>query len=385
MKAILIDHFGEDLAFTYPGDKKKSQIFYLSRVQIEDVIETIRAKDPIELCAKKLRSECQEFYFGLDKSFRYASDLQYGMEKLESTDSLQHWNSFFDITFPTRRSSVAIKRKCEVVFQIAYNLIRNGQRKTPLHTVISQSIYDTCKSKSLIQMFNRLGLCISYDDLERVDIAITQEIINLAGPNRVPVPKNINSSSIIHGAMDKFDHEENTLSGIGGSHDTILVLFQKPGMKDTTEKISTKSVNICGMSANKRSLSQTLDCQTLIRRGAFSSRGTIPANFKRAQPPDLNHICMKSQSHYETWLTTRYFSNKIGEIENIPSFSAMNSFLHDTSATKTKIAFTPILSYVATEYDSIHTVMCNFQDVLLQKSQLYGPLRCNEGVYRLAK
>ena len=84
--------------------------------------------------------------------------------------------------------------------------------------------------------------------------------------------------------MDNFDHEENTLSGIGGRLDTILVLFQKPGMKDTTDKISTKSVNICGMPANKRNLSQTLDCQTLIRRVAFSSRGPIPANFKLAQP-----------------------------------------------------------------------------------------------------
>ena len=124
-------------------------------------------------------------------------------------------------------------------------------------------------------MFNRLGLCISYDNFKRVDIAITQEIINLAGSNRVPVPKNINSSSIIHGAMDNFDHEENTLSGIGGNHDTTLVLFQKPGMKDITEKISTKLFNICGMSANKRSLSQTLDCQILTRKVAFSSRRTI--------------------------------------------------------------------------------------------------------------
>ena len=78
------------------------------------------------MCAKKPRSECQEFYFGLDKSFSYASDLQYGMEKLESTDSLQHWNSFLDIMFPTRRSSVAIKIKYEVVFQTVYNLIHNG-------------------------------------------------------------------------------------------------------------------------------------------------------------------------------------------------------------------------------------------------------------------
>ena len=111
------------------------------------------------------------------------------------------------------------------------------------------------------------------------------------------------------------------------------------------------------MSSNKRSLSQTLDCQTLISGGAFSSGGTIPANFNPAQPPDLNHICMNLQSHYETWLTTVYFSNIIEEIENIPSFSAMNSFPHDTSATKTKIASTPILPYVATEYDTLRTVI----------------------------
>ena len=85
-----------------------------------------------------------------------------------------------------------------------------------------------------------------------------------------------------------------------------------------------------------------MNCQTLIRRGAFSSRGTIHANFKPAQPPDLNHICIKLQSHYETWLTARYFSNKIRKIKNILSFLAINSFLHDTSATKMKIAFSPI-------------------------------------------
>ena len=32
MKVILIDHFREGLAFMYPQDKKKSQMFYLSRV-----------------------------------------------------------------------------------------------------------------------------------------------------------------------------------------------------------------------------------------------------------------------------------------------------------------------------------------------------------------
>ena len=118
--------------------------------------------------------------FGLDHSFRYASDLECRIEKLKSGASLQCWNSFFDCMFPSWSSSVSIKRKCDVIFRIIFILIHNEQK----------------------------------------------EIINLTRPNRVPVPKNINCSSIILGAMDSFNCEENTLPGIGGSQDTIWYCFK---------------------------------------------------------------------------------------------------------------------------------------------------------------
>ena len=44
--------------------------------------------------------------------------------------------------------------------------------------------------------------------------------------HRVPVAEEIKSNTIIHRAMDNFDHDENMLSGIGGNHDTVLVPFQ---------------------------------------------------------------------------------------------------------------------------------------------------------------
>ena len=130
----------------------------------------------------------QEFDFGLDHSFWYAIDFECGTEKLKSGASLQCWNSFFDCMFPSWSSSASIKRKCDAIFQIIFNHIHNGQRKTPFETAILQSIHDTCKSKNLIQIFNRLGLGISYDKVQQIDIGITQEIIR---PNRVSVPKNI--------------------------------------------------------------------------------------------------------------------------------------------------------------------------------------------------
>ena len=187
----------------------------------------------------------------------------------------------------------------------------------------------------------------------------------------MPVPKNINSSSIIHGAMDNFDHEENTLSGIGGSHNTILVLFQKPDMVEIQEEISKKPEDISKLSANKRSLSCILDCQTLIRTGNFCSRVEISADFQQKLPPDMTQIIDRSKGHYETWVASRDFSNKTNQ--SFPSFSTGNSFFQDTSTRKTKIAFTPILPYVATEYDTIHSVQfsrCSFPKIV----HIWSPL-----------
>ena len=76
VKTLLINHFDDQLAFMYPKDKRKSQMFYLSSVQTADVIETIRVNDPVEVCVKKLKSECKSYDFQLNESFRNSSDLK---------------------------------------------------------------------------------------------------------------------------------------------------------------------------------------------------------------------------------------------------------------------------------------------------------------------
>ena len=44
--------------------------------------------------------------------------------------------------------------------------------------------------------------------------------------HRVPVPPPIIPFELVHGAMYNFDHKENRLSDIGGSHNTNLMVFQ---------------------------------------------------------------------------------------------------------------------------------------------------------------
>ena len=60
----------------------------------------------------------------------------------------------------------------------------------------------------------------------RIDTRLAKRTIMEAGNFRVPVSETIESGTIVQGAMDNFDHDENTMSGKNGSHDTIFMLFQ---------------------------------------------------------------------------------------------------------------------------------------------------------------
>ena len=73
---------------------------------------------------------------------------------------------------------------------------------------------------------NKLGLSMSYGEMGRVDYTLTQRIVKQARNGRVPVSTSISSSNIVHGAMDNSDHEGDTNSGIKGSHDTVMLIFQ---------------------------------------------------------------------------------------------------------------------------------------------------------------
>ncbi|KAK6182205.1 hypothetical protein SNE40_009937 [Patella caerulea] len=109
-----------------------------------------------------------------------------------------------------------------------------GTKKTLLHLMVAESIHDKCQSKTLISSFNHAGLCVSYPEVIHHH--------NLAqSKGGVPIPSHFKTDSFTIGAFDNFDHEDATLSGICGSHDTVCVLFQdkpinipaKPTISDT--------------------------------------------------------------------------------------------------------------------------------------------------------
>ena len=50
---------------------------------------------------------------------------------------------------------------------------------------------EICRSKQLVEIFNRLGICMSYDEVERQNYSLCMHTVEQAGTNRVPVPQSI--------------------------------------------------------------------------------------------------------------------------------------------------------------------------------------------------
>ena len=52
-------------------------------------------------------------------------------------------------------------RQILALFQIMYYNLHNGKRRTPLHILNSQAVYDTCKSATLLEVHHKLESCKS--------------------------------------------------------------------------------------------------------------------------------------------------------------------------------------------------------------------------------
>ena len=187
-------------------------MFFSSSIKTGTVVDKLRNQDPIKICAQILKDECKEHDFKLEDSYKSSDDLVLSYNDWIS-NRLSHWETFFKELFPYYSQSAIIQRKCDTIFQIIYNIVQNATKVSPLSIWIAETVHDITRSKKLIEILHRLGICVPYKEVLDIDAGIAEEVIEKTGENRVPVSDSIKSSDIVQGAMDNFDHEENTLSG----------------------------------------------------------------------------------------------------------------------------------------------------------------------------
>ena len=97
----------------------------------------------------------------------------------------------------------------------------------------------------------------------------------------------INNTDVIQGAIDNFNHIDNTLSDKDTTHDTILVIFQnQPKNKHTDFSNPEPSVpsSVCQTNRKReRKCSDILPCQILEKSETVKGSSKIPQSFNPSQ------------------------------------------------------------------------------------------------------
>jgi len=157
-----------------------------------------------------------------------------------------------------------------------------------LHIMNSQAIYEACRSATLITSFNRYGLCIRYDEVQRHHNDIDRFIIE-SSSDEVPFPSHFGSSQFTIAAFDNFDHDEATLSGIGGSHDTVSVLFQE----DNGSKAEKPGISETRTEHGQKTFDCDLKCQELQSLHKPAKRADLSADYATETHP-MDHDLLQA-------------------------------------------------------------------------------------------
>ena len=267
-----------------------------------DMADVIRSSNPITQCASTIRHALLDFNFDLQDKFCDSVDLQDSWDNMNIPDELLtflcvllNYNindlecsvgsnnnsplSDDDDTSDEETSSNGSAhspklRKLKSVFQVLYFMVHNGRRRTPLHPMCAEGIHATCKSKTLITSPNHLGISLSYNEILRYQTDLA-DLVCTNGTDDVPLPSHLNPEKFTTAAFDNFDHEEATLSGLGGTHDTVSVLYQ-----DKSDGVQRKPrISETGVVHGPKSFQKTLKCQELKDFFKPTKKGEIPSDY----------------------------------------------------------------------------------------------------------
>ncbi len=417
IKLHLQNYFGDKLEIVVPQAQNQSEMVYLNTVvSAKDMASKIRLMDPVKQCAELIRKELKAANFGLDDRFCDAQDLRDSWQSMQIPDILLKFLGilfkFNPKAFNERKLSEDItdeneedeeeedkatgvsdikKRRMLALYQILSYDLNRGKKKTPLHVLNAEAIHNTCKSKTLITSFARCGLTISYHELMKYKNRMANYVVSIC-QGIVPLPSHFDKAKFTLGSMDNFDHEENTLSGIAGSHDTVSILIQDKAEEPVHRK---PNISQSGIKVGQTAFNHNLKCQELREYVKPCVKPSLSKDYKvtnelfQMDAKDLQNIKEKDKA----WSMARLDFSKLNkgkfetacEDQRFPSWPAFNSVVTEERLPERIVGFLPVIPYPVTEYQTVYSALKNFQDILSQLDQSVLPVACDEGVYHIVR
>ena len=121
------------------------------------------------------------------------------------------------------RSQIGLK--CSIAQDIIHCNTK-GRVKLPKHTSLAMCVHHLTSSKRLIELLNRMGHCVAYDEMRAVNTSIAEEVLAKVEEFGTVIPTNIKPGAFVQIAANNNDLNEEALDGKNTTHATTLVIYQ---------------------------------------------------------------------------------------------------------------------------------------------------------------
>ena len=296
----------------------------------------------VEITAQTIRKCLLEADFGLEDKSCDAHELTH-CEESEVNESV---NKERKIT------------KLKALYQIMYYNIHKGWCRLPLRLMVAHNIYDKCKSQELITSLNQIGVCISYNEIQKKRKSLAHYTFKQGEDWGVPIPSHFAKENFTIVVLDNFDHtDRSSTSGMLSNHDTVTVLFQeKPKVLPSKPKKS----DIC--------IQQSKQSNKLCSRGKREL--ILPETFtvlqEKPNRPRVNRVI----DVLNFVLSVIHFGQNLSDADAlISTWARCQSLLSGRTSSIWQVGFLPYLPYPVTKYDTVFTALYKLANVANQLQQ----------------
>ena len=101
-----------------------------------------------------------------------------------------------------------------------------GRDKLPKQTSLAMCVHHLTSCKRLIELLNRIGHCVSYDEMRAVNTSIAGEVLAKVEEFGTVIPTNIKPGAFVQIAANNNDLNEEALDGKNTTHATTMVIYR---------------------------------------------------------------------------------------------------------------------------------------------------------------
>ena len=414
LKIRLQKHFSSSIVFHQPADRSKSELVYSSSVNVQDILNAWAVFQPpakgnesvndvtlpsseIYHIASLIKQEIKKCT-GIPTKPLNTQDVSMETARQLIPDCLYLLIRLLVTSGKHRRPSDALSQSTNMederqILSIAQDIIHcntKGRVKLPKHTSLAMCVHHLTSSKRLIELLNRMGHCVSYDEMRAVNTSIAEEVLAKVEAFGTVIPTNIKPGTFVQIAADNNDLNEETLDGKNTTHVTTMVIYQNKTFGPDPPP------NLVEQRAKRRSLQATgtvydiEECPVRGRRPAVNDHvGSVDMEWYK----DTNDEIRTSRNAEFIWGLLRFCPKKFGEAviaevmekQAIPSWAGFNAILYPEMPIVSNVGYCPMVNGSSNDYSIIYTVLKHAQKISATMGQADTVITFDLAIYSKAK